>query len=64
MGRNGLCFALVKDSLSKMIKKPYSKHFVSFIFKTSKTLKVKILHSTIAEINKETVKKYSTAKLL
>ena len=57
MGRNRLCFILIKDSFSKMIKKTYSKHFVSFIFKTSKTLKVKILYSTIAEINNETVKK-------
>ena len=45
-----------------------SKHFVCFIFKTSKTLKVKILCSTknfekIAEINNETVKKNAADKL-
>ena len=64
MGRNTrrLCFILVKDFLSKTMKKTKSKHFVCLIFKTSKTLKVKILHSTknfekIAETNHETVKK-------
>ena len=45
-----------------------SKHFVRFIFKTSKTLIVKIQHKTknfekIAEIYNETVKKNTTAQL-
>ena len=50
-----------------MIKKTRSTHFVCFISKTFKTLKVKILYSTknfenIAEINHETVKKNTTAQ--
>ena len=62
MGRNKLRFILMKDFLSKMMKKTESKHFVCVIFETPKTLKVKILYSTknfekIAEIKIETVKK-------
>ena len=72
MGRNRLCFILIKDFLSKMIKKTKSWHFVCLIFSTSKTLKVKILYSTkifekIAEIINKTVKKYNssvTSKIL
>ena len=50
------------------MKKRKSKHFVRFIFKTSKTLQVKILYSTknfekITEINSKTVKKDTTAQL-
>ena len=47
MDRNRLCFILIKDFLSKMMKKTKTKHFVSFIFKTSKTLKAKILYKKI-----------------
>ena len=62
MGRNRLCFILIRDFLSRIMKKTKSKHFVCFIFEASKTLKVKILYSTkgfekIAEINNKTVKK-------
>ena len=39
-GRNRLRFILINDFLSKMMKNTKSKHFVCFIFKTSKTLKV------------------------
>ena len=58
---------VLKDSLSQMMKKKKSKHFVCFIFKTSQTLKVKIQYKTknfqkIAEINNETVKKKKKKK--
>ena len=68
MGKNRLHFIFIKDFLSKMItKKQKSKHFASFIFKTSKTLKVKILLSTknveeVAKfINETEGKKYNSS---
>ena len=56
----------MKDFLLKMKKKTKSKHFVCFIFKRSKTLKVKIQYNAkifekLAEINYETVKKKQKA---
>ena len=61
MGRNRLYFILIKNFLSNMMQKK-TKHFLCFIFETSKTLKVKILKTTknfekIAENNNEIVKK-------
>ena len=65
-----MCFILIKDFSSKMMKKNNkSKHFVCFVFSSSKTLKVKLQHNTknfekIAEINNEIVKKNTTAQLI
>ena len=73
MGRNRLRFILMKGFLYKMMKKnkKLTIRRLCFIFKASKTLKVKILHKVhntkkfekIAEINNETVKKNTTAQL-
>ena len=46
MDRSRSCFILKKDFLSKMMKKTKSKHFLCFIFKTSKTLKDKMQYNT------------------
>ena len=62
-------FYFNKGFLSKMIKKQTkSKYFVCFIFKRSKTLKVKIQYNTknyekIAEINNKTVKKKNNSSV-
>ena len=62
MGRSRLCFILIKDFLSKMMKKTKSKYVLCFIFKTSKILKVEMQYNTkilkkVAEINNKAVKK-------
>ena len=73
MGRNRLRFILMKGFLYKMMKKnkKLTIRRLCFIFKASKTLKVKILHKVhstkkfekIAEIYNEIVKKNTTAQL-
>ena len=51
MNRNILCFMLIKNSVSKMMKKAKTKYFVCFIFKASNTLKVKCYIKSFEKID-------------